>query len=109
MSNKNQASERGALRSVGEILGSAMPHKLALHIKIGEMKERWGEVVGPALVSRSFPVMFEYEPDAKDVYLLVQASSPAAAQRIKMFSRRISDKLEELWQIEITGVRVKVI
>jgi hypothetical protein len=39
----------------------------------------------------------------------VNASSPAAAQRIIMFGSKISDKLEELWQIEITGIRVKVI
>ena len=107
MSYGDQASERGALRSVGEILGSAMPHKLALHIKIGEIKERWDGVVDPALASRSFPIMFEYEAD--DIYLLVSASSPAAAQRIKMLSSRISHKLKELWQIEIAGVRVKVI
>jgi hypothetical protein len=109
MSKVNQKSARGTLRSVGEIIKSAMPHKLALHIMISEIKERWGEVVEPALTSRSSPVMFEYESCGVDVYLLVQASSPAAAQRIKMLDGKISGKLKELWQIEITGVRVKVI
>jgi len=102
-------SERGTLRSVGEILGSAMPHKLALHIKIVEIKERWGEVVDPALALRSYPVMFEYDLNGNDVYLLIQTSSPAAAQRIKMLGSRISAKLGEVWQIEISGVRVKVV
>jgi len=103
-----EKNERGTLRSVGEILGNAMPHKLALHIKIAEIKERWGEVTDRALASRSSPVMFEYDSDGK-VYLLVAASSPAAAQRVKMLGGRISGKFEELWQIEITGIRVKVI
>ncbi|MCL2768190.1 MAG: DUF721 domain-containing protein [Synergistaceae bacterium] len=102
-------NNRGLLRSVGEVLASAMPEKIALHIKVGEIKERWGELVDKALASRSFPVMFEYEPDGKSIYLLVSASSPAAAQRVKMFSGRIISKLDELWRIEITGVRVKVI
>jgi len=103
----SNARERGTLRPVGEILESAIPHRLALHLKIGEMKKRWGEITDSVLASRSFPVMFEYEPDG--IYLLVSASSPAAAQRVKMFSGEIAGKLRELWQIEITGVRVKVI
>ena len=104
----NEGARRGTLRSVGEILGNAMPGKLALHFKVAEMKERWVEVVDKALASRSSPVMFEYEPDGS-VFLLVRASSPAAAQRVNMLGGRISGKLKELWRIEITGVRVKVI
>ena len=107
--NKNKSSERGRLRSVGEILRGEMPHKLALHMKISEIKERWEEVVDPALFERSFPVMFEYESDGNDLYLLVQTSSPAAAQRVKMLGNKISGKLKELWQIEILGVRVRVV
>jgi len=107
--SKNQKNERGTLRSVSEILGSAMPYKITLHIKLGEIKERWGDVVNSALVSRSYPVMFEYDSDGNDVYLLVHVSSPAAAQSIKMHGSRICAKLKEFWQIEITGVRVKVI
>ena len=103
-----EENKRGVLRSVGEILGGAMPQKLALHIRIAEIKERWAEVVDSALASRSEPVMFEHEPDG-GVYLLVSASSPAAAQRVKMLSGRISDKLKEIWRIDITGVRVKVV
>jgi len=108
MPNVNQPNERGKLRSVKDILGSAMPQKLALHIKIAEIKERWADVVGEALVRRSSPVMFEYESDGS-IYLLVEASSPAAAQRVKMLSSRVSGRLLELLQIEIIGVRVKVI
>jgi hypothetical protein len=78
-------------------------------MKIEEIKERWGEVVDSALALRSSPAMFEYEPRGSDVYLLVKTSSPAAAQRVEMSGGKISGKLKELWQIEITGVRVKVI
>ena len=106
---ENHASERGKLRSVGEILESAMPQKLALHIKIGEIRERWDEMTDSALASHSFPVMFEYESDGKEIYLLVSASSPAAAHRVKMLGSRISKKLEELSRIEITGIRVRVV
>jgi hypothetical protein len=107
--SNNQKIERGKLCSINEILKSAMPDKLVLHIKIDGIKERWNDVVDEALVSRSFPVMFEYDSDGNGVYLLIHVSSPAAAQRIKMLGSRISVKLKELWQIEITGVRVKVI
>ncbi|MCL1875837.1 MAG: DUF721 domain-containing protein [Synergistaceae bacterium] len=109
MSNVNKSSDRGKLRTVGEVLGGALPYKLALHIKIAEIKERWADVVDSALAARSSPVMFEYEPPGDDVYLLVEAASPAAAQRVKMMSGIISGKLLQLWQIEIIGVRVKVI
>jgi hypothetical protein len=107
--NKNQAVERGTLRSVGEILRSEMPHKLALHMKIADIIKSWVDVVGSPLASRSFPVVFEYESDGNSVYLLVHVASPAAAQRVLMLSDKISGKLKELWQIEIIGVRVKVI
>ena len=108
-SNKDNASLRGRLRSVGEVLAGALPEKLLLHLKIAEITERWGEVVDSTLAARSAPVMFEYEPDGSGVYLLVQASSPAAAQRVKMLAGRISGKLLELWRIEIIGVHIKVI
>lgn len=109
ISNNAQVNEHGKLRAIGEVLGSALPRKLALHIKIAEIKERWADVVDSATASRSFPVMFEYEPPGNDVYLLVEASSPAAAQRVKMQNDIISGKLLQVWQIEIIGVRVKVI
>ena|GEM_PF-2295634 len=107
--NKNNAGERGKLRTITEILKSAMPHKLALHIKIAEINERWADVAGSALAGRSHPVMFEYEADGSEVYLLVHASSPAAAQRVKMLGGKITTKLKDFWQIEIIGVRVRVI
>ena len=107
ISSKAQPNERGTLRSVSEILENALPYGLTLHMKIDEIKKRWCEVTNSAIASRSFPVMFENKPDG--IYLLVSTSSPAAAQRIKMFSGEIAAKLEELWQIEITGVRVKVV
>ena len=109
ISNVNKATERGKLRAIGEILGGALPQKLALHIKIAEIRERWVDVVDSALASRSSPVMFEYDPPGNDAYLLIQASSPSAAHLVKMKSGHISDKLLQLWQIEIVGVRVKVI
>ena len=107
--NKNNAGERGKLRAITEILKSAMPHKLALHIKIAEIKDNWVDIVGSALADRSYPAMFEYESDGGEVYLLVHVTSPAAAQRVKMLGGKISNKLQDIWQIEIIGVRVKVI
>jgi len=107
--NKNNADARGKLRNITEILKSAMPPKLALHIKIAEIKESWADIVGGALAERSYPAMFEYESDDSVVYLLVHVSSPVAAQRIKMLGGKISGELKNLWDIEIIGVRVKVI
>ena len=107
ISLKTQENGRGTLRPIGEIIESAIPQKLALHMKIGEIKKRWAEITNATIASRSFPVMFEYEPDG--IFLLVSTSSPVAAQRLKMLSNEIATRLEELWQIKISGVRVKVV
>jgi hypothetical protein len=107
--NNNRASARGTLRSIGEILRGVIPHMFALNIKIADIKEHWVDVVGRALAERSYPVMFEYESNSSDVYLLIHVSSPAAAQRVKMLGSKISCKLKDLWQIDIIGVRLRVI
>lgn len=90
------------MRPISEVLKSALPEKLLLHARIGEIKSRWGEVVGDALAKRTEPVMFEHE---NGLCLVVSARTPAAAQKTKLLSRSIIVNIKNIFDIEITNVR----
>lgn len=92
------------MRPISEVLKSALPEKLLLHARIGEIKSRWGEVVGDALAKRTEPVMFEH--DAGDCCLVVSAKTPASAQKIKLTAHSIIQKMNKSFNIEIKNIRV---
>lgn len=93
------------MKSISQVLLSALPKQLLLHKRIDEIKSRWVEVVGEALAKRTAPVMFEHE-DGEVLRLVIEAKTPAAAQKTKLLSRTIIQKLNEIFEIKITDVRV---
>lgn len=106
INGEGEKLQRGRLLSISEILPGALPNRLALHLKIGEIKARWREVVDDALAGRTEPVMFEYGGENMPPTLVISARSPASAQKIKMLGRAIAARMKEIFDIEISNVRV---
>lgn len=93
------------LRSLSDVLASALPVRLLYHMRLSSVK--WVDVVGRELALRSQPSMFEYdENDAAT--LVVSANSPAAAQCVMMNGGAIAQKLKQLYDIDIVSVRATV-
>lgn len=95
---------RGTLRGISEVLQNALPEKLLMHFRIKEIKLLWTDVAGAALAKRTEPIMMEYAEDGQ-LYLVVSAKSPAAAQKINLLGKPIAKKIKLLFDIDISGVR----
>lgn len=85
----------------GFITGSLHPNVLR-RMKVTEIGHHWVEVVGPLLAGKSSVSGLEEDQ------LVVMASSSSVAQQIKMRAGTIRQRIRDIWNIEVDGIKVYV-